>query len=98
MGALGVDGIRRGEFVSKRVAFEGVVADPALDGGVAACCVSNAADGTKKGLAGVSVVNADAAATRRKPRGREGAFPFCDCIMITQQKRGNGMGNGGYSS
>lgn len=34
-----MEGFRRGEFVSKRVTFEGVVADPALDGGAAACCV-----------------------------------------------------------
>lgn len=40
MGALGNDGVRRGEFVSKRVIFEGIVSDPALDGGVAACCVA----------------------------------------------------------
>ena len=39
MGALGPESIRRGEFVSKRAVFEGVVADPSLDGGVVACCV-----------------------------------------------------------
>lgn len=45
MGALGTVNIRRGEFVSKRAKFEGVVADPALDGGVVACCVFGDATG-----------------------------------------------------
>ncbi|CAM9787634.1 unnamed protein product [Scytosiphon promiscuus] len=39
MGALGPESTRRGEFVSKRAVFEGIVADPALDGGLMACCV-----------------------------------------------------------
>ena len=39
MGALDTDNVRRGEFVSKRAVFEGIVADPALDGGVVACGV-----------------------------------------------------------
>lgn len=44
MGAsyLEVDGARRGEFVGKRVTFEGIVSDPAIDGGVAACAIGDA--------------------------------------------------------
>eukprot|EP00752_Nemacystus_decipiens_P007835 g7000.t1 len=50
MGALGLENTRRGQFVSKRAVFEGVVADPALDGGVVACCVfGDAADGAGGG-------------------------------------------------
>lgn len=41
MGALGVEGLRRGEFVNKRVTFHAIAADPTLDGGLAACCVFN---------------------------------------------------------
>eukprot|EP00903_Cladosiphon_okamuranus_P020583 g18894.t1 len=50
IGALGPENTRRGEFVSKRAVFEGVVADPALDGGVVACGVfGNAAAGGNGG-------------------------------------------------
>ncbi|CAM9932995.1 unnamed protein product, partial [Ectocarpus fasciculatus] len=45
LGALGTDKVRRGEFVSKRVAFESIVADPSLDGGLVACCVSGGGGG-----------------------------------------------------
>lgn len=41
MGALGAENTRRGEFVSKRAVFEGIAADPALDGGLVACTVSS---------------------------------------------------------
>lgn len=41
LGCLEVDDARRGEFVGKRVTFEGIVSDPALDGGVAACAIGD---------------------------------------------------------
>lgn len=40
MGSLGTDGVRRGEFFRKDTSFEGVAADPAVNGGVVAYCVS----------------------------------------------------------
>lgn len=41
MGALGVEGIRRSEYVTKRVSFHALAADPTLDGGLVASCVIN---------------------------------------------------------
>lgn len=56
MGALGIDGVRRGEYISKRAVFEGIVADPALDGGVVACCVvgGNGVGGRRGGGTNIS--------------------------------------------
>lgn len=54
MGALGAENTRRGEFVSKRAVFEGIAADPALDGGLLACCVSGGSGSANGGGATAS--------------------------------------------
>ncbi|CAM9251968.1 unnamed protein product, partial [Ectocarpus sp. 4 AP-2014] len=69
LGALGTDKVRRGEFVSKRVAFEGIVADPTLDGGLVACCVSAGGGG---GGGGDDKNRADADGGRKLSRGTMG--------------------------
>ncbi|CAM9459794.1 unnamed protein product [Ectocarpus sp. 12 AP-2014] len=72
LGALGTDKVRRGEFVSKRVAFEGVVADPALDGGLVACCVSAGGGG-----GGGDDKNRDADDGQKLSRGTMGKLDVC---------------------
>ena len=78
LGYLGVDGIRRGEFFSKHVTFEGVIADRALEGGVAACAISNSNVSTvKRSIGSVSAAVTTPAATSNA-RARD--FIHVSCV------------------
>ncbi|CAB1115621.1 unnamed protein product [Ectocarpus sp. CCAP 1310/34] len=87
LGALGTDKVRRGEFLNKRVAFEGIVADPTLDGGLVACCVSAGGGGGGEG-GGDDKNRADADGERKISRS---TMSKLDVGARGKSQRGSGL-------